>query len=318
MTLPQSDHFNGKTFFNPGEKPDRGMLDLIKWKLTSRAEAWPERVEVDRRPLPPAPASDGIVATWVGQSTVLLRSASATILTDPIFSDRAGPLPWAGPRRAAPPGVDFAAVPKVDVILLSHDHFDHCDLPTLRMLARRDDPLAVAPLAHRPLLAGAGLRRIVELDWWQAHACAPGLDATLVPALHWCRRRPFGTNRRLWGGFMLRAGRRLVYFAGDSGYDQRLFAGIGGRFGAPDLAILPIGAYEPRWFMRSAHMNPPEAVQAHLDVRARRSIGVHWGTFQLTDEGREEPVRALAEARRLAGLSSEAFDAPPLGASVVV
>jgi len=316
--LPQSDHFNGKTFFNPGEKSDRGVLDLIKWRLTSRAEPWPERVEVDRRPLPPAPSSDGIVATWVGQSTVLLRSASAAILTDPIFSDRAGPVPWLGPRRAAPPAVDFEAVPRVDVVLLSHDHFDHCDLPTLSRLARRDDPLAVAPLGHRPLLAGAGLRRIVELDWWQTHACAPGVEATLVPALHWCRRRPFGTNRRLWGGFMLRAGGRLVYFAGDSGYDAGLFAGIGGRCGAPDLALLPIGAYEPRWFMRAAHMNPAEAVRVHGDVRARRSLAIHWGTFQLTDEGRDEPVRALAAARESAGLDADAFAAPPLGASVAV
>ena len=147
---------------------------------------------------------------------------------------------------------------------------------------------------------------------------APGLDATLVPALHWSRRRPFGTNRRLWGGFMLSAGGRLVYFAGDSGYDETLFAAIGRRCGAPDLALLPIGAYEPRWFMRAAHMNPSEAVRVHLDVGARRSIAMHWGTFQLTDEGREEPVRALAAARSLANLGAEAFDAPPLGASVAV
>src|SRR5208283_3484443 len=218
--------------------------DLLKWRLTSRAEPWPAKVEVDRRPPPPAPVSDGIVATWVGQSTVLLRSSSATILTDPIFSDRASPIPWAGPRRVAAPAVDFGAVPRVDVVLLSHDHFDHCDLPTLRRLARRDGPLVIAPLGHRPLLAGAGLSRVVELDWWQAHECAPGLVATLVPALHWSRRRPFGTNRRLWGGFMLSAGGRLVYFAGDSGYDGRLFAAIGRRCGAPDLALLPIGAYE--------------------------------------------------------------------------
>jgi L-ascorbate metabolism protein UlaG (beta-lactamase superfamily) len=318
MTLPPSDHFNGKTFFNPGEESDRGVLDLIRWKLTSRAEPWPERVEVAPRPLPPAPACAGVAATWVGQSTVVLRSASATILTDPIFSDRAAPVSWAGPRRVAPPGVDFAAIPRVDAVLLSHDHFDHCDLPTLRRLARRDDPLVIAPLGHRPLLAGSGLRRIVELDWWQTHECAPGLEATLVPALHWSRRRPFGANRSLWGGFMLRAGGRLVYFAGDSGYRERLFVEIGRRCGAPDLALLPIGAYEPRWFMRAAHMNPSEAVRAHRDVGARRSIAIHWGTFHLTDEGYGEPVRALEAARELAGLKADDFGAPPIGASVAV
>ena len=316
MPHATSDHFDGKTFFNPGEESDRGLLDLIKWKLTSRAAPWPERVDVARQPLPPAPAPEGIVATCVGHSTVLLRTASATILTDPIFSERASPVPWAGPRRVAPPGVDFDAMPRVDVVLLSHDHFDHCDLPTLRRLAGRDDPQVVAPLGHRSLLAGAGLRRVVELDWWETHAWAPGLEAMLVPALHWSRRRPFGTNRRLWGGFMLRAGGRLCYFAGDTGYNETLFSEIGRRCGAPDLALLPIGAYEPRWFMRTAHMNPSEAVRVHRDVGASRSIAIHWGTFQLTDEGREEPVRALGEAVELAGVGAGAFDAPPPGASV--
>ncbi len=316
MKFPLSDHFNGKTFFNPGEASDRGILDLMRWKLTSRPVPWPERVEVARRPLPPAPASAGIVATWVGQSTFLLRTASAVILTDPIFSERCGPVSWSGPRRVAQPGVDLAAIPRVDAVLLSHDHYDHCDLPTLRLLARRDDPVVLCPLGHRELLAGAGVRRIVELDWWQSHACAPGLEATLVPALHWCRRRPFATNRRLWGGFMLRAGARLVYFAGDTGYEERLFAGVGRRCGAPDLALLPIGAYEPRWFMRPSHMNPSEAVRVHGDVGARRSVAMHWGTFQLTDEGREEPLRALAQAREAAGLAPDDFATPALGESV--
>jgi len=261
MTLPPSDHFNGKTFFNPGHASDRGMLDLLKWKLTSRAAPWPDRVEVAPQPLPPRPASDGIAATWVGQSTFVLQSSTTTILTDPVFSERAAPVSWLGPRRVDPPGVDFDAVSKVDLVLLSHDHYDHCDLPTLGRLARRDDPLVVAPLGHRSLLAGAGVRRIVELDWWISHACGPGAEVTLVPALHWSRRSPFETNLRLWGGFMLRAGARLVYFAGDSGYRDGLFADIGRRCGAPDLALIPIGAYAPRWFMRDAHMDPEEAVR---------------------------------------------------------
>lgn len=296
MTLAPSDHFNGKTFFNPGQASDRGFLDLLRWKMTSRPAPWPERVEVVRRPLPPRPGSDGVAATWVGQSTFLLRSRSATILTDPVFSERASPLSWLGPRRVAPPGVDFDAVPRVDLVLLSHDHYDHCDLATLGRLARRDDPLVVAPLGHRLLLAGAGVRRIVELDWWESHAAGAGADVTLVPALHWSRRSPFETNMRLWGGFMLRTGGRLVYFAGDSGYRDGLFAEIGRRCGAPDLALIPIGAYAPRWFMSDAHMDPEEAVRTHRDVGARRSLAMHWGTFQLTDEARDEPVRRLAEA----------------------
>jgi L-ascorbate metabolism protein UlaG (beta-lactamase superfamily) len=313
MTFPPSDHFNGKTFYNPGKESGRGFLDLIRWKMTSRATLWPRPAEVARVPLPAAPLADGIVATWVGHATFVLRTASLTILTDPIFSDVAGPVSWLGPRRAVPPGVEFDAIPRVDVVLLSHDHFDHCDIPTLRRLARRDDPLVVSPLGHRALLAGAGLRRTVELDWWESRACLPGCDVRLVPARHWSRRRPFGTNSRLWGGFIVKAGGRLVYFAGDSGYQEGLFPEIRRRSGTPDLALIPIGAYEPRWFMKDAHMNPAEAVQVHREVGARRSIAMHWGTFQLTDEGRGEPVRALEAAR-----GSETFEALPFGGSAAI
>ena len=297
MTPPPTDHFNGKTFFNPGVPSDPRLLDLIRWRMTSRAEPWPSRVVVQPGAVPPPPASDGVVATWIGQSTFVLRSASAVILTDPVFSERASPLSWLGPRRVAAPGVPFDHVPKVDLVLLSHDHFDHCDLPTLRRLAGRDRPLVIAPLGHRALLAGAGLDRVVELDWWESHAVAPGIEVTLVPARHWSRRNPWGTNRRLWGGFIVKSGGRLLYFAGDSGYDERLFVEIGRRCGAPDLAMIPIGAYEPRWFMEAAHMNPAEALRVHRDVGAHRSVAMHWGTFQLTDEAREEPVRALSEAK---------------------
>ncbi|HEY5079099.1 MAG TPA: MBL fold metallo-hydrolase [Opitutaceae bacterium] len=316
--MPPSDHFNGKTFFNPGVRAERGFLDLLKWKLTSRPAPWPKRVDLAPLPLPPAPASGGIAATWVGHSTFLLRSASATILTDPVFSDRASPVSWAGPRRVAPPAFAFDLIPKVDLVLLSHDHFDHCDLPTLRRVALRDDPLVLAPLGHKALLAGAGVRRVAELDWWQSHACAPGLEATLVPARHWCRRSPFSTNVRLWGGFMLRAGGRLVYFAGDSGYEKGFFTAIGSRCGAPDLALIPIGAYEPRWFMKDSHMNPAEAVRVHRDVGARRSVAMHWGTFQLTDEAREEPPRALRAACDAVGLAPHEFEVLEAGASVAV
>ena len=317
MTLPASDHFNGKTFFNPGQKSDRGLLDIIKWKATSRAAKWPERVEIVRAPLPNPPAPDGLAVTWVGHSTFLIRSAAVTILTDPVFSERAGPFSWAGPKRCMAPGVEFDALPRVDAVLLSHDHYDHFDTATLRRLARRDDPVVLAPLGHRRLLETAGLGRVVELDWWSSHSGPAGLEATLVPARHWSRRSPFDTNRRLWGGYMFRAGGRLVYFAGDSGYDDGLFLEIRRRCGAPDLALIPIGAYEPRWFMQSAHMNPAEAVRVHRDVGSRRSIAMHWGTFQLNDEGREEPVKALGEALKAAEIPAAEFETLSAGQSIV-
>lgn len=315
MSLPPSDHFNEKTFFNPGQSAHAGLLDIFKWKLTTRAAPWPDRVEVAPTAVPAAPTGEGLSATWIGQSTFLLRSASATLLTDPVLSERASPFAWAGPRRAAPPAVAFEALPRVDAILLSHDHYDHCDLPTLRKLARRDNPVIVAPLGHQGLLRGAGFSRLVELDWWESRAVLPGLDVTVVPSQHWSRRAPFSTNTRLWGGFMVRTGGRLAYFAGDSGYTDGLFTEIGRRCGPPDLAMIPIGAYEPRWFMKAAHMNPEEAVRVHLDVGSRRSIAMHWGTFQLTDEAREEPVRALREA---CGQQVSTFEAPEIGGTVHV
>jgi len=313
MSWPPSDHCDGKTFFNPGAPPVPGLGAVIKWKATSHPVPWPKHVAVAPPAPPGAPAGEGVAVAWVGHSTVLLRSSACTILTDPVFSPRAGPRPWLGPKRVTDPGIAFGEVPKVDLVLLSHDHYDHCDLPTLRRLARRDSPVVVAPLGHGSLLRGAGFRAIVELDWWQDHSLAGKADVTLVPALHWCRRTPFHTNNRLWGGFSVRLGGRQVYFAGDSGYRGGYFGEIARRCGAPDLALIPIGAYEPRWFMASAHMNPAEAVQVHRELGARRSIGIHWGTFQLTDEGRDDPVRDLAAAR-----GSEAFEVLPFGGSTWV
>jgi L-ascorbate metabolism protein UlaG (beta-lactamase superfamily) len=307
MSFPPSDHCNGKTFFYPGERADRGFLDVLRWKLTSRAAPWPKWVELAAQPPPPVPRGDQIVATWIGHATFLLQTTHGNFLTDPMFSDRASPVTWAGPRRVHAPGVAFDALPKIDGVLLSHDHYDHCDVPTLRRLAARHDPLVLAPLGHEPLLKSAGIRRVVELDWWQTHAWNSALTVTLAPSKHWCRRSIGGTNHRLWGGFFLQAPARKIYFAGDSGYDGTLFGEIGRRLGPPDLALLPIGAYEPRWFMRSAHMNPAEAVQVHRDLGARRSVAMHWGTWQLTDEGRDEPPCALAEARTAAGLAEDEF-----------
>jgi L-ascorbate metabolism protein UlaG (beta-lactamase superfamily) len=316
MTPPASDHFNGKTFFNPSGPAVRSGLDVLRWKLTSRAAAWPERVEITPQPTPPRPADGGVTATWVNHSTFLLQTAGHTFLTDPVFSERVSPVSWAGPKRAHAPGVSFEALPQIDTVLLSHDHYDHCDAPSLRQLAREHRPMFIAPLGHRALLESLGASRIVELDWWESHTLAPDVTVTLTPAKHWSRRTMHGTNHRLWGGFYLRTATRRVWFAGDSGYDEHLFRSIPLRCGAPDLAMIPIGAYEPRWFMSAAHMNPAEAVQVHRDVGSRLSVAMHWGAFQLTDEAREAPAQALAAARAEAGLAADDFRVLQPGQSV--
>jgi L-ascorbate metabolism protein UlaG (beta-lactamase superfamily) len=200
-----------------------------------------------------------------------------------MYSDRAGPWNLAGPRRVRPPAVPLEDLPRIDIVLLSHNHYDHCDLATLGRLARRFDPFVVTPLGNGPLVRSTGIRRVEELDWWQT-AATTALPVALTRAHHFSARTPFDRNRALWGGFVLTAGSKRIYFAGDTAFVP-FFAEIRQRFGPPDLALLPIGAYEPRWFMHAVHMNPAEAVQAHLDLGAHESIGMHFGTFQLTAEG---------------------------------
>src|SRR5687767_10428391 len=241
---------------------------------------WPTYVEV-RPQLPPALNGAAAVVTFIGHSTFLIQTAAGNILTDPMYSERAGPL-FFGPRRVRQPAVRFDDLPPVAVVLLSHNHYDHCDLATLRRLAHRFDPIVVTPLGNRALVRSTGIARIEELDWWQ-EATLPPLPVTLTPAHHFSARTPFDRNRALWSGFALVAGRTRIYFAGDTAYAP-FFPEVPRRLGPIDLALLPIGAYEPRWFMRAVHMNPAEAVQAHLDLGGPESIGMHFGTFQLTTE----------------------------------
>lgn len=318
MTLPPSDHFNGKTFFNP-QHVNRTWREVMQWRRTSQPTPWPKQVALAPQPPPPTQQGREIVATWINHATFLLQTPRGNILTDPQFSDRCGPFGLAGPRRVHAPGIALADLPRIDLILLSHDHYDHCDLASLRALARaHTDVVAITPLRNRVLLTRAGLNTVVELDWWQAHTPAAGLKVTLTPSRHWSNRLTGRRNGRLWGGFHLQFADRACWFAGDTGYDATLFPAIREKLGAPDLALIPIGAYEPRWFMSAQHCNPAEAVQIHRDVGARTSLAMHWGTWQLTDEGREEPVAALAAARTAVGLAPEDFRALAPGESVTV
>lgn len=306
MTPPRTDHFNGKTFFNP-RHVNRSWLEVLSWRFTSKPAPWPRQVPLVPQPPPPPPRGNEWVFTWINHATFLIQTAQGNFLTDPQFSRRCGPFGVLGPPRVHPPGLALTDLPRIDFILLSHDHYDHCDLASLRAIARAHDPLVIAPLNHRTLLARAGIRKLVELDWWQSHSPAPCLDLTLTPARHWSNRLSGPRNGRLWGGFHVRHGSRAWWFSSDTGYDTELFPALRQRLGAPAIAMLPIGAYEPRWFMAAQHCNPAEAVQIHRDVAATTSLAMHWGTWQLTDEGRDDPVRALAAARSAAGLTEQDF-----------
>ncbi len=340
MTPARSDHFNGKTFFQPHHAQMR-LRDFWWWRLTHRSAPWPAHVPFVAQPPPPAARGDDIVATWLGHASFLLQTRQGNLLIDPVYSERVSPLTWAGPRRVHPVGVAFEALPRIDAVLVSHDHYDHCDTATLRRLEAAHHPQFVTPLRHADLLGVAGVpaERMAELDWWETATLPSGLRVTLTPAKHWSNRFGSPRNHRLWGGFYLRMGaavrsdagaapppgpdaipqrEKRVWFAGDTGYDPETIRTVRMRFGAPDLALVPIGAYEPRWFMAPMHMDPTEAVQLHRDAGARLSVGMHWGTFHLTDEGHDVPPAALARAREAAGVAAETFRAVAPGESVVV
>jgi N-acyl-phosphatidylethanolamine-hydrolysing phospholipase D len=254
------------------------------------------------------PVTPGMVrTTWLGHSALLLRYPGATVLTDPMFGDRASPIPFMGPRREPPLPISRDALPHVDVVLLSHNHYDHLDRGSVRWLHRRDRPLFITPLGLgarlRRWLTGA---RIQELDWWGS-IDLPGLDLRVhaAPARHFSSRTPFDRDRTLWASYYLESldYGPSVYFGGDSGYAPH-FSEIGRRLGRPDLAMIPIGAYEPRWIMKPVHVNPEEAVQAALDVGARLTLGIHWGTFILTDEPMDEPPRRFLAEAKVRGLDA--------------
>jgi L-ascorbate metabolism protein UlaG (beta-lactamase superfamily) len=312
MPLEKSDHFDGRRFFNPTGAAGQPFSAVPRMLLEPRA-SWPSHIdETPRRP-PPLDDADAVV-TFIGHATFLIQTASGNILTDPMYSQRAGPLNILGPRRVRQPAVRFDDLPPVATVLLSHNHYDHCDLRTLRMLAERFDPAVVTPLGNAALVRSAGIRRIEELDWWQ-DAKSSALPIALTPAQHFSARGPLDRNRALWGGFVLAAGSARMFFAGDTAYAS-FFLDVRHRFGPIDLALLPIGAYEPRWFMQAVHMNPAEAVQAHQDLQASDSVAMHFGTFQLTTEGIDEPLRALDDACRASGIPRSRFRTLGSGDSV--
>jgi L-ascorbate metabolism protein UlaG (beta-lactamase superfamily) len=317
---PVTDHFDGRFFFNPGRRMGKGLRDYLKWHTSGGRARWPRRVHHRLTAKLPERLSRGEVGiTFINHSTFLLQFAGMNVLTDPIYSQRVSPLRWIGPRRVHPPGLPWDALPHIDVVLLSHDHYDHLDLPTIHRLERRFHPLYVVPLGNRGFLESEGVQRVVELDWWGSVEAGAGARVTLTPALHWSGRGVGREQRHrtLWGGFQIEHAHRRVFFAGDSGWAGH-FAEIRERLGQPDLALLPIGAYEPRWFMRDVHMNPEEAVLAHQALGARQSIAAHFGTFQLTNEGIDDPVRELEAQRVTKGVSPEEFAIPQVGGTVVV
>jgi L-ascorbate metabolism protein UlaG (beta-lactamase superfamily) len=294
-------HFDGRGFYNPDARQAPGYLDALRWKLTSRPEPSPRFVSDVEQSVPPSGVEgEGLRVTLVNHSTVLLQQRGSNILTDPIWSERTSPLSWIGPRRRRKPGVAWEDLPRIDVVLISHNHYDHLDLPTLRRLAGRRDSTFIVPRGVARLLRSEKIGPVHELDWGESYSF-PSLTIHCVPALHFSSRGIFDRNMSLWCGYMIEGRERLVYFAGDTGFGQH-FAQIRETFGSPRVALLPIGAYEPRWFMSPIHMAPDEAVRAHEILGAKTSIAIHHGTLQLADEGLD-----TAEKQLLACAPQESF-----------
>lgn len=311
QTLPIHHTDNG--FRNLYLEPRKvGFFTFLRMRYFSDEEWADYRATADRVPRV-EPQLDKINApgeqpqvTWIGHATTLIQYQGINVLTDPHFSERASPFSFMGPKRAIPPALRIDQLPPIDFVLISHNHYDHLDKQTVKTLGNRSTWLV--PLGYKQWFADLGVTRVVEFDWWDTHTTPNGktsVSITATPSQHWSARGLGDRNRVLWASWVVQIGEFKFWFAGDTGYNDRIFNDIGERCGPFDLALIPVGGYDPRWFMQDMHINPEEAVQVHRDIRARYSLGIHWGAFPLTSEPIDEPPQRLKEAAQ--ALSDSTF-----------
>jgi L-ascorbate metabolism protein UlaG (beta-lactamase superfamily) len=291
---PLSDHFDGKRFRSI--EPAATGRGLLRWILNRDRGPWSERPDAAPGAKPPERVSGGALrVTFVNHATVLVQMDGVNVLTDPVWSERVSPFTWVGPKRHCPPGIRFEDLPPIDAVLVSHNHYDHMDVATLRRLSTR--PPATAPvlvgLGNAAFLETERVPRARDLDWWQSVSLPGGVTITAVPARHFSSRSPFDGDRTLWCGFVVSGPSGAYYFAGDTGWGSH-FEEIGRRFPGLRLAMLPIGAYRPRWFMSPVHIDPDQAVRAQQALGAATAVAIHWGTFAQADDGEREPLEDLA------------------------
>ena len=292
--FPVVEHFCNGRFFNPGVV-DHDFRTALQWMTHRNIGPWRRWIESTPGPPPPAQVDGAdLRATFVNHSTVLLQSGGVNILTDPVWSRRVSPVQFAGPARHRAPGIRFEDLPAIHVLLISHNHYDHFDVPTLKRIAGAHRPSVFCPLGLEAPLRGLGFHDVRELDWWQSQPWR-GIEVHCVQAQHFSARTPFDRNRTLWCGWLLETEHGNLYFAGDTGFGG-LFASIRDRFPNMRLALLPIGAFEPEWFMGPVHMSPEQAVEAREILGASTAIGIHFGTFSLADDGETAPTDRLLQA----------------------
>jgi len=304
-------HYNSKKphhtesgFQNIYYNDDTGFLDFLSWKWGQLFKDIPDAddftFDVDTRQHQLLKTNqDKTSLTWIGHATFLIQLNGLNILTDPQFSERASPLSWAGPKRVVAAALALSDLPEIDAVIISHDHYDSLDVASVKALATHNTQRTLSflvPLGMKSWFDELGLEdiQVIELDWGQSHLLN-GLKFTAEPSQHWSKRTLFDAYERLWATWVIEAADRRIFFAGDTGYAPH-FKQIGHKYGGFDIALLPIGGYEPRWFMKTYHVNPEEAVKIHLDIRSRYSVAMHWGTFVLTDEPLDEPPLKLRKA----------------------
>ncbi|KRR18451.1 hypothetical protein CQ14_34790 [Bradyrhizobium lablabi] len=311
---PTSDHFDGMRFFDPDGVPPKSLAEVLRWQFGSdrKRASWPDWVPNAHSDTPPPRVSgDKVRLSFVGHVSWLIQTRDLNILVDPVWSLRASPLSFAGPKRHNDPGIAFDALPKIDVVLVSHGHYDHLDIATLSKLTEKFSPRVITPLGNDVTMRDTDAAIKAEgFDWQDRVELGNGIAVTLVPTRHWSARGLFDRNKALWASFVLETPAGKLYIVCDSGYGEgKHFRRVAEQHGPLRLAILPIGAYEPRWFMKDQHMNPSDAVKALADCGAREALAHHHGTFQLTDEAIDAPVNALADALKEAKIPPERFAA---------
>jgi L-ascorbate metabolism protein UlaG (beta-lactamase superfamily) len=308
---PVSDHFDGVRFFDPDGMPPKSIGEVLRWRWgrDRQRQPWPDSVPVQADTPPPRVTGDKVRLSYVGHVTWLIQTAGLNLLIDPVWSERVSPVPFAGPKRVSAAGIAFDALPDIDVVLVSHGHYDHLDLATLSRLAAKHAPRMITPLGNDlTMTAHDASIRAEPFDWQDRVDLGGGIAMTLVPTRHWTARGLFDRNKALWASFVLETPAGKIYVVCDSGYGEgKHFRRVGEAHGPLRLAILPIGAYEPRWFMKDQHMNPEDAVKALADCGAEQALAHHHATFQLTDEAIDAPLNALHEALDAANTPRERF-----------